>query len=351
MTEATETVAAPAAPQTLTMSQGAQRLAEQRAASQATNPSEAARILGQRAAQARQERQAEAANATEEDSEEDRGTPEDESPLGDTPGDETANAEQPNVTEAAQEDEPAEEQTIEIEPGLKVTLDDVRNGFMMKADHTRKTQALAEERKTFEATRTQKLSQLDKLIASLEPMAGNNKPKTLRDFISEHGAEEGLIQFHDHQRRVEAAKSLAQQTRSQAQQEARAKAEQECDQYLVEHHNKEWADPKKYESAQVEITKYAKSLGFSNDEIFALGVMPGAIIALDKARRLDALEASQGKVKKAIADKPKVFKPGTRVSAQAGLQSATTKAKATLKSSGSVSDAVAYLQAQRKARG
>lgn len=349
MTEATQSGAAQAAPQSITTTQAAQMLAERRAAAATPNTSEAARILGQRAAQARQERQAQAAQ-TEETPQESGNTEDESNPMGDTPGDETADAEQPNETESQPENEPAE-QTIELEPGLKVTLDDVRNGFMLKADHTRKTQALAEERKALEAERTQRLTQLDKLIASIEPLAGDNKPKTLRDFVHEHGAEEGLIQFHEHQKRVEAAKRLAHETRTRAQQEARVKAEQDCDQYLVENHNKEWADPRKYEAAQVEITKYAKSLGFSNDEIYALGVMPGAIIALDKARQYDALNSKQGEVKKTIAAKPAVFRPGAKVSAQAGAQSAAQSAKAALKSSGSVADAVKYLQAQRKTRG
>jgi hypothetical protein len=52
-----------------------------------------------------------------------------------------------------------------------------------------------------------------------------------------------------------------------------------------------------------------------------------------------------------VADKPKVVKPGAKVSAQAANHSATQSARNKLKSSGSLSDAVAYLQAQRKTKG
>jgi hypothetical protein len=330
-------------------------LAERRAASApTTNPSDAARILGQRAAEARKERQAQAAQPQEAPAEAEAGSePEDEStPIqgSDTPGDETATHEQPNETQAA-ESEPAgdEPQTIELEPGLKVTLDEVRAGFMLKADHTRKTQALAEERKQLEGNVSQKLSLLERQIAALEPHVGNNKPKTMRDFVHEHGAEEGLVLFHEHQARVDAARRLAEHTRTTAQKEARAKAEQDCDQFLVQNYSKEWADPSKYDAAMVEITKHAKAIGLTNDEIYALGTNPAAIIALDESRQFRALKASTGSVKASVAEKPKVTRPGAKVSAQAGAFSAANSAKAQLKSSGSLADAVKYLQARRGA--
>ena len=349
-TEATTAPAAAAAPVAITTQQAATMLAERRAAENKANPSDAARILGQRAAEARRERQAQATQAQESAPEAEGSEPEDESnPIGsDTPGDETAEAAQPTETQAGEnEPEGDEPQTIELEPGLKVTLDDVRAGFMLKADHTRKTQALAEERKQLEGNVSQKLSLLERQIAALEPLKG--QVKTRAQFIDEFGYAEGLDKWDEHQSRVNAAKQLAQHTRTTAQKEARAKAEQDCDQHLVENYNKEWADPKKYDSAMIEITKHAKAIGLTGDEIYALGTNPAAIIALDESRQFRALKASTGGVKASIADKPKVIRPGAKVSAQAGATSAATAARAQLKSSGSLADAVKYLQARRGA--
>lgn len=337
----------------ISVAQAATMLAEKRSAGNTPNPSDAARILGQRAAEARRERQAQATQAQEAPAvEAEAGSePEDEStPIqgSDTPGDETATNGQPNETQT-DEGEPAgdEPQTIELEPGLKVTLDEVRSGFMLKADHTRKTQALAEERKQLEGNVSQKLSLLERQIAALEPLKG--QVKTRAQFIDEFGYAEGLDKWDEHQSRVNAAKQLAQHTRTTAQKEARAKAEQDCDQHLVENYNKEWADPKKYDSAMIEITKHAKAIGLTGDEIYALGTNPAAIIALDESRQFRALKASTGGVKASIADKPKVIRPGAKVSAQAGATSAATAARAQLKSSGSLADAVKYLQARRGA--
>lgn len=354
MTEAAPAVAASAAPAMtpITSSQAATMLAERRAASApAQTPSDAARILGQRAAEARKERQAQATQAQESAEQAEGNEPEDESnPIGsDTPGDETAETAQPNATEAVEgEPEGQEPQTIELEPGLKVTLDEVRAGFMLKADHTRKTQALAEKSRELESKFTQRLSDLDKTIASLEPMKG--QVKTRAQFIEEFGYAEGLDKWDEHTSRVNAAKQLAQVTKSKAQQEARAQAEQDCDRYLVENYNKEWADPQKYEAAQVAISKHARSLGFTSEQILALGVLPGALMALHDSLELKSLKEKGGEIKRTIADKPKVTRPGAKVSAQAGAQSAAQTARAALKSSGSLKDAVAYLQAQRKAR-
>lgn len=335
----------------ISVAQAATMLAEKRSAGNTPNPSDAARILGQRAAEARRERQAQATQAQEAPAVEAEASsePEDEStPIqgSDTPGDETATSGQPNETQT-EEGEPAEGQTIELEPGLKVTLDEVRSGFMLKADHTRKTQALAEERKQLEGNVSQKLSLLERQIAALEPLKG--QVKTRAQFIDEFGYAEGLDKWDEHKSRVDAAKQLAQHTRTTAQRESRAKAEQDCDQFLVETYSKEWADPKKYNTAMIEITKHAKAIGLTGDEIYALGTNPAAIIALDESRQFRALKASTGGVKASIADKPKVIRPGAKVSAQAGATSAATAARAQLKSSGSLADAVKYLQARRGA--
>jgi hypothetical protein len=70
-------------------------------------------------------------------------------------------------------------------------------------------------------------------------------------------------------------------------------------------------------------------------------------------RRTSSLPVQAGKagIERIVADKPKVVKPGAKVSTQAAVQSAADAARSKLKTSGSLSDAVAYLQAQRKAEG
>lgn len=348
MSEVQTAPAPAAAPVSISVAEAAQRYAASKAEA-ANTTSEAARVLGQQSAKAREERRAQAEKAAQESTEEveDSNVADDPTLEGEARNDiETANADTP--TEAAETQDDPDTRTIDLGEGVSMTVAEVRENILLKADHTRRLQAMAEERKTLESKFSQRLSDLDKTIASLEPMKG--KVKTRAEFIEEFGYAEGLDKWDEHTSRVNAAKQLAHQTRTKAQQDARAKAEQDCDQYLVENYNKEWADPAKYEAAQVEITKFAKSLGFTSEQIFGLGVLPGALIALDEARQFRALKASGETVKRAIADKPKVIRPGAKVSAQAGAHSSVQTATAKLKSSGSIADAVALLQASRRVR-
>lgn len=349
---AAETAAPPAIAQQpgINVQQAAALLKERREGTPKNEASEAARILGQHAAKAREERRAEAARQAQEAEAKpaDAGehVEDDQTPTGEAQDEvDTASADTPDDTQAETQDDP-DSGTIDLGEGVRMTKEEVRENIMLKADHTKRLMALAEERKAFEAKSSQALSQLDKLIASLEPMTGDNKPKSRRDFIQEYGVEEGLDKYEDHMRRVDAAKRLAQHTRQKAEADKRLQAEKECDEYLVANHKKEWAVPEKYEAAQVAITKHAKALGFTNEQIHALGVIPGALIALDESRELRELKANKGAVTKLI-DKPKVVKPGVKTSAAAGKHSSIQNARASLKSSGSLADAVALLKAKR----
>jgi hypothetical protein len=337
--------------QGITVSEAAAML---KARSAPVNPvTEAARTLGKAGAEALKARRAEAQPA-QESTEGVEG--------GDVPNDPakvsedgiqnehvTAEDAPPNEATTDTEEEPAAAQTIDLGDGVTVTLDEVRDSFMLKADHTRKTQALSEKAKELEGKFSQKLSDLDKALAALEPIKG--QAKTRAQFIDEFGQAEGLDKWDEYVSRVNAAKTLAQRARTKAQEDARAQAEQDCDQYLVEKYNKAWSDPKKYGAAQVAITKQAKELGFTPEQIYALGVIPGALIALDESRQFREMQASKSAVTKVLAEKPKVVKPGSKVSAQAQSQSALQTARSNLQKTNSVADAVAYLKARRAAGG
>ncbi len=348
MTEATQAGAAQAAPQptAITTQQAATMLAERRAASAAEqtkpNPSDAARILGQRAAEARRERQAQAPQSQESAEEAEGDNTEDDSiPTGsETHGDEAANDEQPSDVEAGS-GEPEEAQTIELEPGLKVTLDDVRAGFMLKADHTRKTQALAEDRKAFEADRTQRLPLLDNLTAAMQAALG--QPKPLVTLMDELGEIEGLREHAKQQARFEQYANLI-HARQQEQAHHLGQARKATVTELSTKHGD------KAESVFTSAVQYvASKTGTDSKAVEAMLLHPEAVgIVLDAMAHRE-LKAKEPEIKRSIADKPRVIKPGAKVSAQAGAQSSAQNARAKLKSSGSLSDAVAYLQAQRSA--
>lgn len=348
MTEQTPAPAAPADRQPISLADAKARYSASKATAQAeakpTDTSEAARILGKRAAEARaQARQAPPpAQAQEGDEESPAQQVVDDSPSGETQ-DDSANAEQPTEanTEAAGESEEA--QTIDLGDGVKVTLDEVRDGFMLKADHTRKTQKLAEERKEFESARTQRLTELDNNLTLLKQVIP--QPKSLKQFL-EADPVNGMMAFAEQNEAFEKLAGVFRQAES-AKAKARVDLEAQRDKELAEAYNPEWSDPTKREKAYSELTAHALQLGASMDDLRNNAVPSWVLKALDGDRKYQAIQAEKGKVTKLVADKPKVTKPGIRVNAQAAGQATVQKGLAKLKSSGSLQDAVALMRSIR----
>jgi len=344
MSEAVTTAPADAAPKTLSIASAAQALAEKRQATQQPQPntSDAARILGQRAAQARQERLAEQQRQAQESSPEEGGNEQDDEAQGsgETLTEETASSEQTDATDTAAEAEPQDDGTIELEPGVKVTLDEVRDGFMMKADHTRKTQALAEERKSFEADRTQRLSLLDNLIGVAQASLG--QPKSMKQWLAEDPID-GMMKFAEQQERLEQFGQLI-QTRQQEQAHHIGQLKQATIRELSADHGD------KAEEVYSKAVQYVSSkTGTDAKAVEAMLAHPEAVKMVQDAMAYRELKSKEKTITRTIADKPKVVKPGPRVSAQAQHQSAVKVAEAKARKSGSLADALNLLRASRAA--
>ena len=343
MSDQVEAAAAPAAPQAISMSEGLARYTASKAAAKAeVNPvSEAASVLGKQGAAARaQARQAQATQAQEPPEEEQQQTNAEDDPEVEGTLDETATDEQPAETEAVAEDEPAP-QTIDLGDGLKVTLDEVRDGFMMKADHTRKTQALASERNQFESDRTQRLQLLDTALAAMREKIG--QPKSLSQWLSEDPVN-GLARFAEQSDELERL-ALINRTRAQEQQHHDRQNRANVISALKETHGDK---AEAHFNAAVDYA--AANTGMDKSYLGAMLANKDAVAILHKAIAFDAIQAGKGKITKLIAEKPKVTKPGSKVSAQASQQTNVQAAHAKLKSSGKLADAVALLRTIRGGR-
>lgn len=342
MTDAvTLTATAPAVPQPISANQAATMLAEQRAAKAGkTDLSAHASALGKAAAEARKARTTEAQPEPEagenEQDDEAQGNPE-----GETLSDDTASSEQSNATTET-DGEPQDDGTIDLGDGVKVEKELVREGLMLKADYTRKTQALAEERKGFEADRTQRLTILDNLIGVAQAQLG--RPKTMKQWLSEDPVD-GMMKFAEQQERLEQFGQLL-QTRQQEQAHNTSMLKRSAIKGL----ETDFGD--KAESVFSEAVQYvASKTGTDASILEAMLAHPEAVKMVRDAKAYRELKAKEGDVKRTIADKPKVVKPGAKVSAQSMNHTAASNAHAKLKSSGSLADAIALLQAKRKAGG
>lgn len=328
--------AVPAQPATLTYAEAASAYAAAKAAGIANPVSEAARTLGQRGAQARQERLAQAQAKPPEDAQ----PPENEPSADSTPG-ATDDGVSPDATDPSQ-DEPAA-QTIDLGEGVIVTADEVRERLMLKADHTRKTQELAEMRKGLEAERSQRLTQLDGIIGALQQKIG--QPKTLKQWLADDPVQ-GLERFADQQEQMQEV-NRAHQAKTQAEQHAFSEALQLRDKHLAESYNTEWSDAAKRDADYTKLSAFALSLGAKPEQVRNM-TDPWMIQVLHKASQFDALKAEGAKVTKAIADKPQIVRPGVKVSGQAAQQNSVQQGMSRLKQTGSIADAAAVLGLRRR---
>lgn len=337
-TEATQPAATQQGP--ITVAQAANMLAEKRQAQAKPDLSAHASAMGKAAAEARKARTTEAQPAPQSEETEGETEQDDQSPTGETLSEETASSEHPE-TEGQTEGEP-QDGTIDLGDGVKVTLDEVRDGFMLKADHTRKTQALAEERKAFESDRTQRLSLLDNVILAGQQLLG--QPQDPRALIEEYGADEGMKRYFAQVQQFEQLGRVI-----QVRQEEQARNVSHLKQATIKELSAELGD--KAEGVFSKAVEYvASKTGTDPKAVEAMMAHPEAVKMVQDAMAYRELKASEGTVKRTIAEKPKVIKPGPKVSAQSQAQNNIKTAKANLQKSGSWQDAVALLRAQRQGR-
>lgn len=313
------------------------------------NPSEAGRILAQQAQQARVQRQAEAARqAQAAEAQQAEAVQHAANNAHATDGLETDDQLQSGETDATGDGQSEiseadlDQAMMDLGEGVTMSRAEIKQHLMRQADYTQKTQHLSAERQAFEADRSQRLGVLDAMIAGFQNQMG--QPKSLEAHLAEDPVD-GLMNFARQQTRLE---QLAQvrNVRSQEQAHHTAMLRDSTVKALAEKHGDK--APGYFKDA----VDYAHGhIGGDRNQLEALMSHPFAIEAAHKARQWDALQASQGKVKKTVAGVPPVTRPGTRVSGQQGAQSAFQKSIAALKASGKPADAVAALRAQRAARG
>jgi hypothetical protein len=273
-------------------------------------------------------------------------TPE-EGPEPETEGEEEATTET--------EDEPEKQAetplyTVKIDgKEEKVTLDELQRGYSGQKWITQKSQALAQERKALEtesqavrqerAVYAQYLSQLAKQIETggeVEPDWEKLRAEDEFKWLVELNAwnlkqqrRQGLLQ---EQQRVATLQRMDLE-------EAKRKATIAGTEKLLEV-VPAWKDAKKFAEVKAEVREYAKSLGFSDEEI-AETYDHRAVLALHKAAQWDKLV--KARLKPAPNARPATARPGSS-EVQPGRPADLTRLKQRLAKTGSVEDAAAFFE-------
>jgi len=261
---------------------------------------------------------------------------------------ETYEAEDSDEDEEETEEEAPQTFTVKASGEEKeVTFDELVSGYQLGADYTKKTQELAENRKTVESeakaiiearqvrdTYAQRLQAVEQLLTmndSPEDIASmkENDPIGYAVKVAEMTEKKEQLQAI----RAEQGRIAQQQQadRSQAMQKQIAQESAKLAAVLPE-----FSDKVKGEQLRSEIRNYGKAVGFTDEELSQV-YDSRHVLVLHKAAMYDKLQKSKPGVQKKVANAPKMIKSGTKQTKNSN--DIQRRQKQQLKGSGKVRDA------------
>ena len=271
-------------------------------------------------------------------------------------------AEEEESEESAEDDEDEEEPLFPVMANgeeIEVTYDELIKGYSRQADYTRKTQELSNLRQDYEKGAqqyAQSLPELENLKQQYSQALGNMISNSVAglerfnidwDALREEDKEEYLVKREEYREAQDQIKGL-QERKSQEDQVLNQQAQQNFQQVVVQEHQRmaeqipEWADKESRTKLSSEITQYATSKGFTEQELKAL-VDHRYLLTLLKAMKYDGLQDSDIKSKK-LKNKPKVIRSGSGKEKNANSKSKRAAKMKRLQGSGHIDDAASILE-------
>jgi Tfp pilus assembly protein PilN len=227
---------------------------------------------------------------------------------------------------------------------LEVTLDELLNGYSRTADYQKKTQSLAEQRKAVEAERVK----IEEAAKTRETYA--QRLQVIEQLLQQQNQGEDLSALKTEDpiayavamaEKVEREKQLqaVQMERARVQQEQMTHQQALLQQHIQQEQRKlveaipEFKDDVKGEVIRRDIRNYAKSIGFTDQELSQV-YDSRAVQTLYKA-----MQYEKGATTKKVATAPKTIRPGTS-NPQSSENETIKKERAKLRQSGNKKDAV-----------
>jgi hypothetical protein len=262
-------------------------------------------------------------------------------------------------SEVEQEDDDGEQeepQTYRVKAAgedKEVTLDELIKSYQLGTDYTKKSQAVAEERKAVEAERhaVQEAKALRDQYAQqlgiIEQMLNQPQQAEDLDYLKETDPIGYAVKVAElSQKEKQLAQVRAQREMISQQQEY--DRQQQMRQMIATESEKlvsvlpEFADPSKGEVIRKDIRTYGKQMGFSDDEL-ANVFDSRAVLTLYKAMQYDKLQSAKPGITKKVAEAPKAIKPGVSKPRDSNSEE-IRKLKSRAKSTGSVKDAASVFE-------
>jgi len=248
-----------------------------------------------------------------------------------------------------------DEQRFQVKVGgeeKELTLTELKSLAQQGADYTKKTQQVAEQRKAIEAEQqaieeakymrdayAERLQAMEQLLNAQQPVEDLESLKE-SDPI---GYAVRVAEMSQNKEKLYAIQAERQRIAEMQQ----AEQQQGMQQYLSEQAAKlsetlpEYSDPVKGEALRSDLRKFAKNLGFSDQELSAVRDARH-VMALYKAMQYDKLQQSKPQLNKRVSEPPKTIKSGNSNSSVNTDQAKKTMAQ--LQKSGKVRDAASVFE-------
>lgn len=267
---------------------------------------------------------------------------------------EDSEPEQMEASEEVQEQEEPPRYRVKVDNDeVEVTLDELLKGYSRTSDYTKKTQTLAEQRKAVEAERgrieeaaklrdtyAQRLQMVEQVLTSTpeENLAELKETDPIGYAVKmaeRTEREKQLVAIRQERYRLEQQKHAEQQER------LRTQIASEADRLKAA--IPDLADEVKGEVLRKEIRDFAKSIGFSEQEL-AQVYDHRAVVTLYNAMQWQKLQNQKVSATKKVAEAPKMLKPGTTGKQTTAEQEAVKKLQQRLAKTGDRRDAARLLE-------
>lgn len=262
---------------------------------------------------------------------------------------EDSEPEEMEASEEVQEQEEPPRYRVRVDnEEVEVTLDELMKGYSRTSDYTKKTQTLAEQRKAVEAERgrieeaaklrdayAQRLQMVEQVLAS----APEENLAELKE-TDPIGYAVKIAERSEREKQLAAVRQerlkLEQQRQAEQQERLRTQIASEADK--LRSAIPDMADEVKGEVLRKEIRDFAKSIGFSEQEL-AQVYDHRAVVTLYNAMQWQKLQSQKVSATKKVAEAPKMLKPGTTGKQSTAEQDAVKKLQQRLAKTGDRRDA------------
>ena len=244
-------------------------------------------------------------------------------------------------TDEANEEDSSQTYTVRVDgEEVEVSIDELLSGYSRTQDYTRKTMALADQRKSLETELEQirsERAQLTQVLEQIDVQDQEQEPNW--DALYQQDPQQWLIQREVWREKQERKRALVEE-KQRLLQAQEADKQRIVAQFVEQERGRlaevlpQWRDEKVAKAEKAKVADYAKRIGFTDQEI-AQFYDHRAVTTLYKAMKFDELQSGKPKAKKQATP---VAKAGAATTTPKG-RDAYRKSQQRLAKTGKVADA------------